>query len=343
MRRNEYSKKNQMACPQVNEVQVVGWYNKKNIGDEAYKAAFPALFDCQFRFSDTPSPDAKSYVLGGGDILSPAFLKPLLKMKGRKFIASTSFPEKIDSSLFGQFESVIVRDQQSLLNARKNGVPAIFAPDFAFVLNGSETRGRKAIVSMFQESKTDLYEKVVGVVVNSHLMPSHDGSAIEASRFDRFCYELARSLDLTNASVVFIPFGRAMPWDDRTSNSLVASRLKFYKKSVCIYEEMSVQKTLDLVSSLDCLVSTRLHSTIFAIANSVPFIDITHNHKGKNQLRTLSLEKTSLPYERANVEDIRVRISDVLNRRDEIKKELESITAQQRALLRETVANVSFA
>lgn len=326
-----------------NEVNVVGWYNKRNAGDEAYKLAFPSLFKNSFVFSDTPKQGFDSYVLGGGDILSPVFLKAMNKVKGKKSIASTAFPEKVDRSLFEQFETVIVRDQQSLDNARKNNVDAILAPDFAFILKGDAEQGRSMIQKLFEESSAEQYEKVVGVVVNAHLMASHDGLAYEQARFERLTYEMGMAFDCTNASFVFIPFGKAMPWDDRASNGMVASRCKFHKKNLCVYKDLSVQETLNIISSLDCVISTRLHSTIFALANSTPFVDITHNHKNANLLKTLSLEETSLPYRQANGEDIKNKVTHTLKKKEELKKQLEEIAEQQRTLLKGIVANVHLA
>jgi polysaccharide pyruvyl transferase WcaK-like protein len=328
-----------MAGPEVN---VVGWYNKRNAGDEAYKLAFPALFKNSFVFSDAPKPEHKSYVLGGGDILSPAFLKAMGKVQGKKSIASTAFPEKIDRKLIEQFGTVIVRDQKSLDNAINNGVEAILAPDFAFILKGNVERGKRIINKAFAEVNADQYERVVGIVVNSHLMASHDGYAYEQARFERFSYEMAMAIDSTNASFLFIPFGKAMPWDDRAGAGVVASRCKFHKKNVPMYKDLSVQDTLDIVSALDCLVSTRLHSTIFAISNSVPFLDITHNHKNTNLLNTLDLSSASLSYKCANAEDIKKQISDSLKKKDQLTTRLDEIAAQQRSLLKGIVANVDF-
>lgn len=324
------------------EVNVVGWYNKGNAGDEAYKLAFPALFKNSFVFSDTPKPDCKAYVLGGGDILSPVFLKAMSKVQGKKTIASTAFPEKIDRSLLEQFGTVVVRDQQSLANANKNGVDALLAPDFAFALSGNAERGRSMIDDLFDKANAERYEQVIGVVVNAHLMPSHDGYAYKHARFERFAFELAMAADTTNASFVFIPFGKAFPWDDRASNAVTASRCKFHKKNVVAYNDFSVEETLDLVAAFDCLISTRLHSTIFALANSTPFVDITHNHKNANLLKTLNFEEASLFYRRANAEDIKSVLGDTLKRRDELKKQIDSIAAEQRAILRRTAANVRF-
>lgn len=321
-------------------VQVIGWYNKRNTGDEAYKLAFPAIFNHDFIFSDIPKPDHASYILGGGDILSSSFLNSISKVHGKKTIASTAFPENIDKTLLSQFETVIVRDEQSLINAQKIGVNAILAPDFAFALQGDPFSGRRLIKDIFKEASSDLYEKTVGVVVNAHLLPTHGGQSSDSARFDNFCYDMASALDQTNASIIFLPFGKSMPWDDRVSNSIIASRTKYHKKNVCVYKDLSVQENLDIISAVDCLISTRLHSTIFAISNSVPFVDITHNHKNSNLLRTLNLEDYSLSYRKSNTEDIKECIYNRLISQKEIRQKLLIVSEQQRDALKGIVTNV---
>src|SRR5207249_4018803 len=99
--------------------------------------------------------------------------------------------------------------------------------------------------------------------------------------FTKFSYDLAWVSDNTACSFVFMPFGTEMPHDDRTSNAFVSSRIKFWQKNSVIYDKLTVQETLDLVSACDAMISTRLHSSIFSVLAGVPLLDVTHNHKNK--------------------------------------------------------------
>lgn len=324
------------------KVNVVGWYNKRNAGDESYKLSFPALFDYDFEFSERIKSGFDAYVLGGGDIVAPAFLKQFAKIEAPRHLMSVAFPEKINFALDGIFRSVLVRDNASLANAKGVGLDATLVPDFAFALKGDAATGREMIRKTFDAANAELYEKIVGVVLNAHLMSEHDGLAYNFARFERFCFELAMAADHCNASFLFIPFGKMMPWDDRAANATAVSRCKFFKKNVCLYEEVDAQATLDIIAALDCLVSTRLHSTIFAISNAVPFVDVTHNHKNQNLLETISYEKASLPYRCANSDDLIAAINHSLKEKTDIAGELETIANRQRALLGEITAHVSF-
>ena len=69
----------------MNNILVLGWYGKHNIGDESYKLAIPKLFpEASVTFSDYI--DKKliekndQFIMGGGDIISPKFLQEFNKI-----------------------------------------------------------------------------------------------------------------------------------------------------------------------------------------------------------------------------------------------------------------------
>jgi len=323
-----------------NQINIVGWYNKRNAGDESYKLAFPKLLDLPLVFSDTPIADCDQYILGGGDIVAPCFLDQLDRINAPKHLMSVSVPEKVNGDLLKQFSTVIVRDEQSLTNALVSCPHAVMAPDFAFALQGSAERGKIMLRDCFLRENSEMYNNVIGLIINAHLMPTHESNAADAAYFERFCYDLSKVMDNTNASFILIPFGKAMPWDDRAANAMIASRCKFYKKNACIYSDLHASDALDIIAALDCVISTRLHSTIFAISNSTPFVDITHNHKNKNLLKTLDYEKSSIAYRQASSEEIKNRVNECIKNKDEIRKELLLIAEKQRASLQEAILNV---
>jgi hypothetical protein len=85
------------------------------------------------------------------------------------------------------------------------------------------------------------------------------------------------------------------PNDDRMSNAFVGGRVKFYRKNYVVYQKLSVQTTLDVLSCAQAVISTRLHSTIFSAISGVPFIDLTHHDKNLGFIRTLGKPEWSVP------------------------------------------------
>lgn len=134
-------------------------------------------------------------------------------------------------------------------------------------------------------------------MVNGHLLHNTSNAlARDYMAFQHFSESLARIIDHSGASFVFLPFGTKRPVDDRVANGWVDSRTKFWKKNVTFYDRLGVQDTLNVVSAADVVMSTRLHSTIFSTISNVPFIDIIHHNKNRGFVETLGVEEWMLDY-----------------------------------------------
>ena len=318
-------------------INVVGWYGKNNIGDESYKLTYKNLWPHEnFIFSDKPL-KADYHILGGGDIISPAFTK-------NKFnsIMSVSFPAHAKKENIEGCERIWVRDEQSLNNALNIGIKAELVPDFAFALRPDPANGIRNIRSLFKKEELDLYSQRVAVVVNSHVSTANDSFASRHIQFERFAWEIASLADNFPASFIFVPFGTSPPWDDRSACSAVMSKCKFWKKNYCIYNRISVQDTLDILSACDAAISMRLHSSIFCTIGNTPFIDVTHNHKNPNFLRTIGKEDWALPYNSFCRESAKKKLNDRINNKKEHSQLLRKISDEQRRMLRTKANSVSF-
>lgn len=277
---------------------VFGWYDHENCGDEAYKLAFPALFPGHtFTFTDRPQGLRTPLILGGGNVVSDAFLKPLEALPGEKSLLSVGLAgfDQADR-LSGLFRHVCVRDPASLDLLRSAGVTAVYLPDFAFALRPDRERGRRLIQRLFQEARADLYGKVVVAVVNAYLAADHEIGGRKYVTFLKAAFDLARVVDGTNASFLFVPFGGGGYANDRVTNAWVAARCKFWKKNAVVYERLGVQDTLDIVSAADAAISSRLHSSIFSTIGGVPFVDLTHHDKNRHYLEAVGRANWSVNY-----------------------------------------------
>lgn len=310
-------------------VAVCGWYNKGNIGDESYKLSFPKIFpQHKLTFCETPiGINADAFILGGGDIVSPLFLKPMLGIKNKHALSVTvSEP----TNFLKDYNHIAVRDMRSMTNCGLSGVKAMYVPDFAFALDCNRERGKELIKKQFVSN--ELYTKVVVVVINNHLVPQHWGSARELMAFQQLAFEFTTAMDFTSASFLFVPFGQKMPYDDRITNSWVSHRCKWWKKNVVIYDQLGVQDTLDIISAADAVISTRLHSTIFACITGTPFIDITHNHKNQGFLETVGLMKYSMQYAGIQSDALVNKLQSIIGS-SVIRDELNKVTMKQRGIL----------
>jgi polysaccharide pyruvyl transferase WcaK-like protein len=169
-----------------------------------------------------------------------------------------------------------------------------------------------AIKPYFQNR--DLYQKKVVCVYNAHLSVVQGQLARDQLNFLKVTNDLADIIDRTAASFVFIPFGNDDPWNDRITNSWLASKCKFWKKNFVIYDKISFQQALDIIASADAVISTRLHASIFSCVAKVPFIDITHHDKNLGFLQTVGLEDWSIPYWRFNYEKCLTLLNEFLTK-----------------------------
>lgn len=318
-------------------INVIGWYGKNNIGDEAYKIAYKSLWpNSEFVFSDTAI-DAGYYILGGGDVVSSSFLK-----KDINSVMSVSFPVQTDAEKLKNCQRIWVRDQVSLDNAKNMNLDAELVPDFAFALRPNPAEGIRYIKSIFKEEKLDLYSQRIAVIINSHVLSASDSLASKYIQFERFAWEMASLADSFPASFIFIPFGTSFPWDDRTACSAVASKCKFWKKNFCMYNRISVQETLDILSACDAAISMRLHSSIFCTIGHTPFVDITHNHKNPNFLKTIHKENWAIPYNSFCKEIAKKELQSRLDNQKNDSEFLRDISNEKRNELKTKTSSVSF-
>jgi polysaccharide pyruvyl transferase WcaK-like protein len=322
----------------MKRVGVLGWYGHANCGDESYKLAFPKLFPhYDFEFSRVITGDKDAWVLGGGDVVGQHFLAKIGGVQN-KHILSATVSEACDLRGFG---TVAVRDETSRnLAAQYGAANAVRVPDFAFALRGDQKRGRSIIESAFRATDAELYEKVVVVVVNGYLAGQHDAVAREYITFQNFANSMAVVCDHTCASFLFLPFGVTMPADDRIANGWVSSKCKFWQKNVVMFNPLGVQDTIDVISSANAVVSTRLHSSIFSCACGTPFVDVTHNHKNAGFLETVGLTKCSIDYRSFDTARMLSMLQESLGNEPALRASLSETAERQRKLLYGFAKNV---
>lgn len=319
----------------MKNIHIRGWYGHQNLGDESYKLTFPLLFGDSYRlnFSDSYSlQDPHDVVcLGGGDIFSTEFTKPLLEHDKKCIAVSITLPDAPCEQSLNKMSLIAVRDRASynLIKDRKNAYYC-YCPDIAFLLSGNAYNGKEILKSLFDAEKRDLYENVIVVVVNSHLLAKPSDIVRKHIAFDNLCFKLSEAFDNTNASFIFLPFSTHMPWDDRVSNGIVASRCKFWKKNLVVYDRLGVQDTIDIMSASNGVISTRLHSSIFSCVANVPFIDITHNHKNHNLLKDLELQDMSISYDQVSFEKLNQKLTELIKEPMYMIEKLKQVTLNQK-------------
>lgn len=329
----------------MKKITVLGWYGHGNAGDESYKNSFPLLFpEHQLNFTDSLTEDQRKnsdvFILGGGAVMEPAFLNQLKNVKKDKYIISVTANKNASVELLKDYKKILVRDVHSQKTLNQLGIENILMPDVAFLLKGDKIAGSDFVRKAFQQEKHELYEKTVVIVFNAHLgiVDSDKYLAREQLNFLKVANDIADIADNTSASFIFVPFGTSQPWDDRITNSWLASKCKFWKKNIIIFDKINFQQLINIIASANAVISTRLHASIFSCIAGIPFVDITHHDKNLGFLSTIGKVDWSVSYWRFDS----VRCSSLLNNflNKSYTEELKQIVKNQQKLIKEVINNV---
>lgn len=306
----------------MKNVLVLGWYNHNNIGDESFKLAFEMLYPhLNMTFVDNISKKCEyDYcILGGGDVVNEKALKMLSYVDCPKIALSVSITNNSICDELKVLEHIYVRDLSSLDILHKNNIfNCSYLPDVVLTLEPNKENGKKLITELFKSEKSDKYENVYGIVVNSHLIGNRKVSYNDRSRFLQYAQDLSQLIDDTNASFIFIPFSTGFPWDDRVSNSWVNNNCVFWKKNVVIYDKLGIQDTLDIISGCNKVIANRYHMSIFSYISEIPFLTIGFHDKFLSFCNDFDLKY--LNYYSANLESMKSELQNVsINNIDKIK------------------------
>jgi polysaccharide pyruvyl transferase WcaK-like protein len=317
------------------KLNVLGWYDKNNIGDESYKITFPLVFPGnEFHFFDQLNSSDTSLILGGGNVLNKEFLEVFNKIDNKKLCVSVGATEthNINSN------QIYVRD----INSLKLIPNSKYIPDLAFALTPNKDHGKELIKKLFKKKRIDLYEKIIICCPNSHLCDKRNSLTRDHLSYEKFCFEMAKLADETSASFIFLPFCRSMPWDDRTVCYNIASKCHFWNKNIVISDELDVQDVLDIISASTLTINQRLHATIFSCISEVPFIDIVHHDKNKSFLETIERKDLMVSYWDFSPFFLKEKINQLfINLETEIEK-LHNIAGRQKAILKEVANDICF-
>ncbi len=298
-----------------------GWVDYGNIGDDQYKTSFPMLFpNATLHFTNSLNDqiikNKDILVLGGGNILDQKFVNNISKYKNLLPIYAMSVgctDDTLTTEQLSIFKKIWARDFRSQKLLESKNIKADYAPDVSWILKPNKNIGLEIWEESFKTNKCDLYDKKIVVVLNGHLTTKQpDVLARDAYRFQEFAYDLASVVDNTSASFAFLPFGHAMPWNDKVPNGWVAHKCKWYKKNIVIWDDWSVQKTLDFMSAADAVISMRFHSSVFSLIAGVPFVDIVHHDKNLGFLEAMNLKDWGVSYWDFNKDSLKTKLDKFL-------------------------------
>ena len=319
-----------MDCNKIKNVLVLGWYNHNNIGDESFKLAFQHLypqFNMDFVDEITKPLNYDFCIIGGGDVINQKNLKMLSYLNCEKIALSVSITENSICEELKNLKHIYVRDTKSLNLLHKHGIfNCSFLADVVLTLEADKNKGKELIKKLFTKENSDLYENVYGIVINAHLIGNRTCRFNERNKFLQFAQDISQLIDDTNASFIFLPFSTGFPWDDRVANSWINSNCVFWKKNVHVYDKLSIEDTLNIISACDKFISMRYHATIFSYVSETPVLTVGFHDKFVSLNDDLDLDYMSyyesyLENMKKNLSTITVKdLTKIKNLKNEYKK-----------------------
>ncbi len=106
----------------------------------------------------------------------------------------------------------------------------------------------------------------------------------------------------------------------------------------------SVDEFASILCQLDMLVTTRMHPSIFAAGEAVPFVEVIYEHKQTGLLEHLSLEQVGISVNGLSVERLYSKVNYVWNNRvtihNHLQTRLSSLRSRDRQLLERLITSL---
>lgn len=277
------------------KVVVLGFYNRQNIGDDAYTVAFRTIFkdvkDLTFVSMDdiTEIPEGTDIVVcGGGDIINDYFMtkaqKFLNRFVGRVYAVSVGIPFASCAKYFHLFDHVFVRSMTDYDIATKEiGEQNVtYCPDAAMcipykkdhlITNPNKLRMAICLAQpLFYNNPK-----------KSSLVKSLSSCLIRLSNF----LKNTHNIDIEYHMLSFNFNENNTTECDKMINKSISKRLTEDGISVIYPEELENPESMlkYFASNIDISLCMRYHSVVFSLMTNTPFLAVFCSQKIANILR----------------------------------------------------------
>lgn len=263
---------------------VIGWYGHQNLGDEAFKESFHALWpDFHFTFRDRPpGPDEPFDALwvGGGSFFDQPFhpLRHLRLPIGVIGVGLSSAIHANNLETLDRARIVVVRDQRS----QRRWGSAVLAPDLVFA--------RQPLPAVPRDGVT--------VLLNDFLTPRGTSLDWQATSYSWFCQELAKVLDRLverGERLRFLPM-QVGAIDDRRIAAAVIGRMRHRDRVewwIAPPDEMELRRC---IAASRLVVTQRFHGLVFSTIEQTPVVTITAHDKLSGLLDEMGTTASGIDY-----------------------------------------------
>jgi polysaccharide pyruvyl transferase WcaK-like protein len=265
------------------QVLVVGWYGKNNVGDDLFEEAFKRLFP-QLRFSFTDQLTAANLAkvpavfFGGGSFLGddPHLSLEILDLLKTKKLFYISVGVETDihpthQGLMQQAKLIATRsaDWSRIIHLNSN---IIYIPDIVYALSSFATLSRQP--------------KSVLVLPNAVVSPQWNEEQWKHTAWEHFKVELAQFLDnliSDGYQVNFFPMCQNRSQNDNWAAAEILVKMQHRTHSLILDDIRQTSRSLlSLFASYEAVITQRYHGIVLSEIAKTPYLSIHHHDKLKS-------------------------------------------------------------
>ena len=266
----------------MSKLLVLGYYGRKNLGDESYITLMPKFFpNYSLSFISTDDlnfiseSDYYGVIVGGGDIINEYFnskIKNFLdKFNGPRiaFSIGVPFQSLINHEYFDHFDSVYVRNfedisaiQKIIGNDRVN-----FTPDIGFSLSQTVFEKRENKVGVFLVGNIMRFPNIVKNLSKIILEISKDSEVVF------YCFNPDEDVEISNKIMENVKSeseGAVISVDSNSYNNV---------------------EMINIISKLKFSLCMRYHAHVFSIASNTNIFSISATRKTRSLMKTGNLSQ----------------------------------------------------
>lgn len=272
------------------KVIVLGFYDKANLGDEAFKTAFQIIFpNVKFTFvnSDKTDTDVSEYdaaICGAGNLINPYFLdkfsatlKNFDKLK-ILFGVGVPWPDILKLGMLDDYDYVFTRDKVDVqLIVERTGLcksRVFYIPDIVF--------------SFPKPIRYHNYNPKIGVFLHRGLTRYYDKTKTDIAEFLNYISKYGK--------IYFYRFDTSgAEWqDDINANNEVQPLVTGSIQDDTIFTD---KEMVQLMANLDYAICARFHAHVMASIAGTPFISLSTTRKTVELMKDLGLSQYQIEFD----------------------------------------------
>jgi hypothetical protein len=326
----------------------IGFYNRKNLGDDALMLTINKILNVtNICIDDVDDIEINNYdiiLLGGGDTINPYFINKLISLDINKNIPIYAISVGVPYHSFLENNNVCILDY---IFARNN-------EDYELVKNKLSDK----YVNVMHDIVFSLPKYILNLNLNDNVndfirIQRHNGKNIISFCLTRpikanddynrlvvkFAILMSRLIENHNCAIICIPFNTQIESDKECdiylyNDILTCINIKYKKLIFLNMESVNlIDDVYNILRYVDLNICSRFHAHVFSIMTYTPFISLCHTSKVKKMIEEYDLANYCVKFSTdekdgptdIDIYDIEYKIEKLLNSRHEYYNYIDKI------------------